>query len=71
MVLALSGSLDRLPKECKMFVGAAKKKEGKTEKVVDPFEGMYSGQRAAAHAEKLKGRPTQAVLQRRYTKAPK
>ena len=72
MVLALSGSLDRLPAECKDYVGAKKAKVTKTStKVVDPFEGMYSGQRTAAQAEKVKGRPTQAVLQRRYTRAPK
>ena len=72
MVLALSGSLARLPAECKQYVGASKSKVAKTStKVVDPFEGMYSGQRTAAQAAAVKGRPTQAVLQRRYTRAPK
>ena len=72
MVLALSGSLSRLPAECKAFVGSAKNVNTKsTEKTVDPFDGMYSGQRQSAISGRLKGRPTHAVIQRSYTKAPK
>lgn len=74
MAVALSGSLSRLPAECKEYVGDAKSKSTPTEtnsEKVDPFAGMYSGAHAAARAEKVRGRPTQAVLQRRYTRAPK
>eukprot|EP00594_Rhizosolenia_setigera_P015434 CAMPEP_0178957064 /NCGR_PEP_ID=MMETSP0789-20121207/10671_1 /TAXON_ID=3005 /ORGANISM="Rhizosolenia setigera, Strain CCMP 1694" /LENGTH=110 /DNA_ID=CAMNT_0020639201 /DNA_START=64 /DNA_END=396 /DNA_ORIENTATION=+ len=72
MILALSGKISKLPMECRYYVGRPTKKpaESKTEgEHVDPFAGMYSGQRNAAAAERARGRPTQAVLQRRYTKA--
>lgn len=67
MVLALSGSLSRLPVECRPYVGS--RKTSTPETAVDPFAGMYSGQRAAAKTEQFRGRPTHAVLQRKYTKS--
>merc|ERR1711862_609983 len=75
MAQALSGSLTRLPKECRLYVGKTRKTNrhsiagGEEEKPpVDPFAGLPPGEAAAAKAARLKGRSTHAVLQRRMTR---
>ena len=71
--LALSkkiSSLAAMPVECRKHVGASmtEKSSAGNEDGVDPFAGMYSGQRVAAMQARKTGRPTHAVLERRYTK---
>lgn len=64
-------SLEALPMECRKYVGLSRdRKDGGTsgDSDVDPFKGMYSGQRMAAVAARKSGRPTHAVLERRYTR---
>jgi hypothetical protein len=76
MASALSGSLTRLPKECRDYVGLSRKtkntaKEAEAKKTPppeDPFAGLPPGEAAAAKAARLKGRDTHAVLQRRMTR---
>ena len=59
-------NLSSLPVECHQYAQTAESKKSSEE--IDPFAGMYSGQKTAAvHARKT-GRPTHAVLERRYTK---
>eukprot|EP00816_Leptocylindrus_hargravesii_P012389 CAMPEP_0196810682 /NCGR_PEP_ID=MMETSP1362-20130617/13234_1 /TAXON_ID=163516 /ORGANISM="Leptocylindrus danicus, Strain CCMP1856" /LENGTH=116 /DNA_ID=CAMNT_0042185787 /DNA_START=70 /DNA_END=420 /DNA_ORIENTATION=+ len=59
-------NLSSLPVECQQYAASSKSKS--EQEGVDPFAGMYSGQKAAAvHARKT-GRPTHAVLERRFTK---
>ena len=61
-------SLQALPVECRRHVGQQHVSTKEEKSDVDPFAGMYSGQKAAAIAARKSGRPTHAVLERRYTK---
>mmetsp|Transcript_12652 Transcript_12652/g.15964 ORF Transcript_12652/g.15964 Transcript_12652/m.15964 type:complete len:101 (-) Transcript_12652:300-602(-) len=64
IAVALEGNLNRLPLECKAYVGKSRPKleSKKTKTPVDPLAGMNPGQR---------GMSSHAVIQRRYTRTKK
>ena len=66
IAVALEGNLNRLPLECKAYVGKSRpklvSKETKKDAPVDPLAGMNPGQR---------GMSSHAVIQRRYTRTRK
>ena len=75
LLLQKLSSLQALPVECRKYVGMSRSNKAQIKgdtatsaEGVDPFQGMYSGQKAAAIAARKSGRPTHAVIERRYTR---